>query len=203
MMQLHGFAMSPNTRRALLALEETGASYELVAVDLMTGEQRSEAYGTLNPTHRVPTLVDGEVVIWESNAIASYLAAKLPEAGLGGRDAAEVGDIARWMFMNAAHLSPAVARIFAHTIRLPEEKRSPAVVEEARGEVARCLVALEQRLATTDAWILGGRYTLADVALGPTLAVAPMLAIDLGAFPSVARWVGALAARPAWARVYR
>lgn len=203
MMQLHGFAMSPNTRRARLALEETGAAYELVPVDLMAGEHRAARYAALNPTHRVPTLVDGDVVLWESNAIAAYLAAKLPSSELAGRDAAEAGDVARWMFMNAAHLSPAVARIFAHTIRLPEDKRNPAIVEEARAEVARCLVALEQRLAATGAWLVGPRFTLADLALGPTLAVAPMLAIDLTACPAVTRWLAALADRPAWARVYR
>ena len=145
-MVLHGFPMSPNTRRALLALEEVAADYRLEQVDLMTGAQKSEAYRKLNPTARVPTLVDGDVVLWESNAILVYLAAKFPDRLHAGNTPAEKGDVARWMFMNAAHLSPSMARIFAHTIRLPEDQRIPRIVEESRAEVDRCLAAVELHL---------------------------------------------------------
>src|ERR1700748_2702300 len=102
MLQLHGFPMSPNTRRALFALEEVGEPYELVAVDLMSGQQKTPGYAALNPTARVPTLVDGDFVLWESNAILEYLAARSPASRLGAAEPRETGEIARWMFMNAA-----------------------------------------------------------------------------------------------------
>jgi glutathione S-transferase len=200
MIKVHGFPMSPNTRRALVALEEHGAPYELVPVDLMSGAQKSPEYLALNPTGRVPTLVDGDFVLWESNAILEYLAAKHPEAKLGGGSPREVGEIARWMFMNAAHLSPNVARIFAHTIRLPEAKRIPQIVEDARGEVDRSLAAIAQRLAGRE-W-LAERFTLAEVAIAPTLANAPMLGIDLAKFDGVGAWMGRIAARAGWKKVY-
>lgn len=199
MLKLHGFPMSPNTRRALFALEEHGAPYELVTVDLMAGEQKSAAYLALNPTGRVPTLVDGEFVLWESNAILEYLAARDPARGLGAKSPVETGEIARWMYMSAAHLSPNVARIFAHTIRLPEAQRIPRLVEEARAEVDRCLKALAGRLADRDYLI--DRFSLAEIAIAPTLGAAPMLGIDLGRFPPVAGWMKRIAARPAWQKV--
>jgi glutathione S-transferase len=199
MLKLHGFPMSPNTRRALFALEEVGAPYELASVDLMSGAQKTPAYLALNPTGRVPTLVDGDFVLWESNAILEYLAATHPEKKLGAGTPHETGEIARWMFMNAAHLSPNVARVFAHTIRLPPEKRIPQLVDEARGEVDRSLGAVNQRLAGREHLL--DRFTIADIAVAPTLAAAPMLGIDLARFPEVAAWMARVGARPAWKKV--
>ena len=100
------------------------------------------------------------------------------------------------MFMNAAHLSPSVARIFAHTIRLPEDQRLPRIVEESRADVARSLGALEAQLSGKEH--LCGRFTIADVSTVATLSAAPMLQIELG--PAVAAWVARVTARPAWAR---
>lgn len=198
MLKLHGFPMSPNTRRAWLMLEEVGASYTFVNVDLMTGEQKQSAYLRLNPTGRVPTLEDGAFRLWESNAILVYLAEKFPAARLAGADAMERAEIARWTFMNAAHLSPSIARVFAHTIRLPEEQRLPRLVDEARLEIDRCLRPLDARLA--DREFLTDRFTMAEVAIAPTLSAAPMLGIDLGIYPHVARWMTAMKERPAWTK---
>ncbi len=196
MMKLHGFAMSPNTRRVRLMLEECGEAYEFVDVDLMTAEHKSDAYRALNPTARVPTLVDGDFVLWESNAILEYLAAKHPETKLGATSPRETGEIARWMFMNAGHLSPNVARIFAHTIRLPPEKRIAQLVDEGRAEVDRSLGALDPALAGRE--YLLGRVTIADLSIGPTLSAAPMLGIDLSRFPNVVAWYARMSARPVY-----
>lgn len=199
MLHLHGFSMSPNTRRARLILEELAVPYEFVNVDLIAGEQRSDEYLSLNPTARVPTLVDGDLRLWESNAILIYLAEKHPDAKLAGQGAREKGEIARWMFMNAAHLSPSLARIFAHTIRLPEEQRIPRLVDEARADVDRSLAALDSQLAGKE--FVVGRFSIADVALAPGLAAAPMLGIDLGKTPNVAAWMRRMTERPAWKKL--
>ncbi len=199
MLTIHGFPMSPNTRRALFGLEEHGVPYELVTVDLMSGEQKSAAYLALNPTGRVPALVDGDFVLWESNAILEYLSALHPERALGAQTARETGEMARWMYMSAAHLSPNVARIFAHTIRLPEAQRIPRIVEEARGEVDRCLAAMAGRLSGRE--YLLDRFSLAEIAIAPTLGAAPMLGIDLARFPPVAGWMKRITARPAWQKL--
>lgn len=189
--------MSPNTKRAILGLEEAGLAYEQVPVDLMTGEQRGAAYKELNPTARVPALVDGEFVLWESNAILEYVAALAPARRLVAESPRERGEIARWMFMNTSHLSPNMARIFAHTIRLPEAQRNPKLVEESRAEVERCLVALEQRLVGRE-WLAADRLTIADLSVAPTLGLAAMLQLDLSHCPHVLQWMARLEARPSW-----
>ena len=199
---LHGFPMSPNTRRALLALEETGSDYRLEPVDLMSGQQKSDAYRKLNPTARVPTLVDGDIVLWESNAILVYLAEEHPDRLFAGKLPAERGDVARWMFMNAAHLSPAMARIFAHTIRLPEDQRLPRIVEESRAEVDRSLGGVELHLKETQREYLGGPFGIADLSIAPALGFASMLGVSLEAFPAVASWLGRVQARPSWKKIY-
>jgi glutathione S-transferase len=196
MVKLYGFPMSPNTRRARFALEEHGVPYEFVVVDLMKGEQKAPPYLAMNPTGRVPTLVDDDFVLWESNAILEYLARAHPEKKLGGATARDAGEIARWMYMNAAHLSPNVARVFAHTIRLPEDQRLPRLVTEARAEIDRSLSAMAGRLATTE--FLAGAFGIADIATAPTLSAAPMLGIDLARFEPVAGWMRRIEARPAW-----
>lgn len=200
MIALHGFPMSPNTRRVLFMLAECGAPHELVPVDLMTQAHKSEAYLALNPTGRVPTLVDGEVVLWESNAILTYLAERFPEGGLAGRDPAERASVMRWMFMNAAHLSPSLARIFAHTIRLPEDQRIPKLVEDARADLERSLRALDARLGEHP--YLASAFSLAEVSIAPSLALAPMLGVDLSSRPAVGAWLTRIAERPAWKTVY-
>lgn len=201
-MVLHGFPMSPNTRRALLALEEVAAEYRLEPVDLMTGAQKTEAYRKLNPTGRVPTLVDGGMTLWESNAILVYLAEKFPDRLFSGKSAVERAEVARWMFMNASHLSPALARIFAHTIRLPEEQRIPRVVDESRVEVDRSLDALELHLKDAGRDYLAGPFGIADLCVAPSLAFAPMLGLSLDAYPAVAAWLARIQSRPSWKKVY-
>jgi glutathione S-transferase len=200
MLKLHGFPMSPNTRRARLLLEELGLPYDFVNVDLMTAEHRGEEYRALNPTMRVPTLVDADFTLWESNAILVYLAEKHASGTLAGDGARERGEIARWMFMNAAHLSPSIARIFAHTIRLPEDKRIPRIAEEGRADVERCLGPLDAQLDGKD-WITG-RFTIADISIAPALSAAPMLGIDLAPTPNVAAWMQRMADRPSWKKLF-
>lgn len=201
-MVLHGFPMSPNTRRALVALEEVGAEYKLEPVDLMSGAQKGEPYKRLNPTARVPTLVDGAYVLWESNAILVYLAEKFPGRLFLGTNAEERGDIARWMFMNAAHLSPAIARIFAHTIRLPEDQRIPRIVDESRADVDRCLGAIELHLEQTKREFLGGPFGIADLSVAPALANHAMFGISLHPYPSVVAWLGRVTSRPSWKKIH-
>ncbi len=200
-MKLYGFPMSPNSRRVHLVLEEVGEPYEYVEVDLTKGANKAPEYLALNPCGRVPTLVDGGYVIWESHAILQYLAAKYPKHGLDGDGAPERGEVAKWLFLNASHFGPAFARVFAHTIRLPEDQRIPRVAEESRAEVTKVLGILDAALAGKE-WLVSGRRTLADLAYAPTLTFAPMLSFDLSTVPQVEAWLGRMKERDSYKKVY-
>ncbi|MCC6527542.1 MAG: glutathione S-transferase family protein [Polyangiaceae bacterium] len=199
-MKLHGFPMSPNTRRAQLGLEEAALPYELVPVDLMSAAHKQPDYLRLNPTGRVPVLVDGELALWESNAILRYVAELAPERQLDGDTPKGRARIAQWMFMNAAHLSPALAHVFAHTIRLPEADRIPKLVENGRNEIARCVGPLDQQLTGRE-WIVD-RFSIADVSIAASLAVAPMIGVDLTPYPNVLGWQRRIQERPAYRKIY-
>ncbi len=197
---LHGFPMSPNSRRVHVMLEELGVPYQYVEVSLMEGAHKAPAYLALNPNGRVPTLVDGDVSLWESHAIMEHLAERFPDQRLGAQGARERGEIAQWTYLNAAHFGPAVAGVFAHTIRLPEDQRVPKIAENGRAEANRVMTLLDRELSSRP-FIALERLTIADLAFLPTLAVAPMLGFDLSERPALSRWLTELKARPSWQKV--
>jgi glutathione S-transferase len=201
-MRLHGFALSPSSRRAELGLAEHGVAYEWVHVDLTAGAHLRPEFRALNPNAKVPVLEDGDLILTESNAILMWLVDCHPEAGLGGQTPAERAHVARWMFFNTAHMGPAGAQIFAHTMLLPPARRLSQVAETARAELARCTAIVDGALAGRR-WLLGDRYTIADISLAPNLYLAKtLLGADLSARPELARWLEQITARAAWKKVY-
>jgi glutathione S-transferase len=199
--KLYGFPFSPNTRRALFMLHEVNAVHGFVPVDITQGAHRAPEYLKLNPNARVPCLVDQDFVLWESNAILQYLAARFPEHHLDGERPRERAGIACWLFLNAAHLGPAFAHVFSHSIRLPEDKRIPQLVENGRAEAAQSLGVMDAQLSSHP-YLAGNHFTIADVSVAATTAVAPMLGIDLGAYPNVAAWEKRVHERPAYKKVF-
>jgi glutathione S-transferase len=182
-------------------LHEVHAEHEFIPVDLTQGEHRSQQYLKLNPNGRVPCLEDQDFILWESNAILQYLAARFPEYHLGGERPRERADVACWLFMNSAHLGPAFAHIFAHTMRLPEEKRIPAMVENAQAELVRNFTVLDDKLARTP-WLAGSTFTIADISVAATTSIAPMLGVDLSPYPHLAAWDQRVAQRPAYKKTF-
>lgn len=198
--KLYGFPMSPNSRRVQLGLLELELPFEYVQVNLMEGAHKSPEYLRLNPNGKVPTLVEDDVVLWESHAILEYLADRYPAKRLGAESPRERGEIGKWLYLNAAHFGPAMAAVFAHTIRLPEEQRIAKLAENGRAEVTRVMGVLEAALAAGDHLALG-RQTIADVSFAPSFAFAPMLGFDLAAFPRLAAWIERQKARPAFVKL--
>jgi len=95
---LYDMKDSPHARKVRLLAAELGVPLELVPCDPRAGETREPDFLAMNPNGRVPTLVDGDFVLWESLAILKYLAAKQPERGLGGSNARESALIDQWLF---------------------------------------------------------------------------------------------------------
>src|SRR6059058_3861267 len=100
--------LSGNSTRSAFALCEAGVPYTPHPVGTPTSENRQPAYLALNPMGKVPALIDGEVRLWESNAINLYVAEQHPEARLVPSTAAGRASMMRWLFFQAGHVSPAV-----------------------------------------------------------------------------------------------
>jgi glutathione S-transferase len=108
-MRLHVFPQSNNAVAVLATAYHCELPVELVFVDLLKGAQKTRAFTALNPYQRMPVLEDDDFVLWESNAIAQYLAAQCPASGLWPWEPRRQADVARWQFWQAAHWGPTCA----------------------------------------------------------------------------------------------
>jgi glutathione S-transferase len=169
-------------------LEELGAPYEQIVVDFLAGETDAPAYRAINPMGKVPTLVDGDVVVSEAAAICAYLADKFIDKGLAPPlGSPERGRYYRYLFVPSATLEPLFS--LAQLGIAVENPRSAGW-----GDVARGLATIEA-LTPEAGWALGGRFTAADVVFGGTLD----FAVRFGWFeasPKVAEYVERIRERP-------
>lgn len=195
-MKLYHSSRSRSVRPRWL-LEETGAPYELVKLDLSKNEHKAPAYMKVHPHGAVPALVDGDLQMFESAAICAYLADKFPEKRL----APPLGTPARglyyqWMVYAIATLEPPVLQVFMNTIMLPEAERSAAAADEGRTKFADVGRVLEQALGSKP-YLLGEQFSAADVMIGSTLAWAQFMGL-LDRFPTLQQYVQRLSERPAF-----
>ncbi len=192
---------APQTRagRPRWLLEEIGAPYEMVTLDMQKGEHKKPEHMKIHPHGAVPALVDGDLALFESAAICMYLADKFPDKRL----APAIGTPARglyyqWMLYSMATLEPPVLAVFLNTVMLPEAERSPAVVEKARATFADVARVLSNAL-TGRTFMLGDQFSAADVMIGSTLAWAGFMGL-LSDQPVLQAYVKRLSERPAFQR---
>jgi glutathione S-transferase len=141
MLVLYGTPTARATR-ITWALEEADAEYEYRLVDLGRGDGRSADYLAVNPTGKVPTLVDAEMVITESLAICYHLGERFPQARLIPEPGtAERARFHRWAAFAVCELEQPLWTIAKHTFALPEKLRVPAIIDTARWEFADILTA--------------------------------------------------------------
>ena len=192
-MRLYGFWRSGNTRKVRLCLAELGVDYDFDVIDLAAGGQHAPDYLRINPNGLVPTLVDGELTLWESSAILLYLAEKYPHGGLLPQALGERARVYKWLLWQPATFNPPRQRLVAEMAK-PEAARDAQAIAALRSSIARKLEILAEALGGNDHLL--GRYTLADLVMLPHLAALH----DTGfALPgTVHRYLDRLAARAAW-----
>ena len=192
---------SPRSRsaRPRWLLEEIGAAYELVTLDLAKQEHLSAAHRQRHPHAKVPVLVDGDLALIESAAICLHLADRFPAAQLAPPvGTPERGRYYQWMVYAIATLEPPVLQVFLHTVRLPEAERSAAQAAAGRAQFAEVAQVLTDALGGHP-FLLGERFSAADVMIGSTLAWASLLGLMDG-MPALAAYVERLVLRPAYRR---
>ncbi|MRX08901.1 glutathione S-transferase family protein [Pseudoduganella sp. FT25W] len=193
MYQLYAFA-TPNSIKAIIALEELWLDYQLHAVNVHQGEQKTEAFALLNPNAKVPVLISpgDTLVLTESAAILVYLAERhgllLPREGVARARVFEQ------LFFHASGLGPAFGQSGYFQKSAPEVM--PGAIARFHGEARRTLVLLD-RLLATQAYVSGDSYSIADIAHFGWLWRREFANVDFSATPHVARWYEQIAARPA------
>jgi len=191
MIQLLGRATSGNVQKVIFLLEELGLPYERKDYGRQFENTTTPEYAALNPMKKVPTLVDGDTVVWQSNSILRYLASKAGSA-LYPADPAARSHIDRWMDWTLAELNPAYLAGFRDS-KKAEAERAPDTATNLGNE----LKLLEGQLATS-AWVAGAQFSLADVTLGPIVKRCIGFPFGLPALPKTQAWVATLQKRPAF-----
>jgi glutathione S-transferase len=198
-MKLYGFPPSPNTRKVQAVVAALDMPVEFAVVDLGKGEQRKPEYLAINPTGRAPTLVDGDFVLWESNAIMQYLADLRPNS-LWPENARTRADINRWQCWQLAHWNEGTQRLIFQRLVKPLLKiGEPDAAEIKRGEELfhRDAAMLESWLAKRK-YVVGTGPTLADYSIAAPLAYVKEAKIPVDRYPNLQAWYARFEAEPGW-----
>jgi glutathione S-transferase len=174
-------------------------------VHLFRGEQNVPAFVALNANRRMPVLCDDEYVLWESNAILQYLAAKRPAFGVGPHDIREQAEVNRWQFWEVAHWEPALGMLIHEHLKKPlltGEGPNPAAVKRGEDAFHTCAEVLNTHLRAR-AFLACDRLTVADFSLASYLIAAAPAKYPLAPYEEIRRWYEALATLPVWKQTLR
>jgi glutathione S-transferase len=198
MIRLWGRTNSLNVQKVLWTLAELELRYERTDAGLKFGVVDTPAYRAMNPNGLVPTIDDDGFILWESNTIVRYLAAKHAAGSLCPADLRERFSAERWMDWQQTALNAPVSAVFFNLIRLPPDKRDMAAVTRNTPLAEGCLAVLDEQLANRS-YMLGDRFTMADIPVGVSVSRWYKLPIDRQSHPSVERWLARLKERPGFA----
>lgn len=195
MIRVLGRQTSGNVQKVLFFLEEVGLQYVREDYGRQFNNTNTDDYRKLNPTIKVPTLIDGDVVIWESHSILRYLAA-LHRPTLTGATPAERSYVERWMDWALGALNTPYVAVFKDA-KKPAAERSADFAAQSADLVAQ-LKILDGHIAGKS-WFALDRLTIADMALAPLVARCLAFPIEKPAFAELSRWAKAIESRPAFA----
>jgi glutathione S-transferase len=191
-MRLHDYPSSGNCFKVRLALAQLGIPYERVTVDIFDGGTLTDEFGRLNPARTTPVLEtdDGHALV-ESNAILVYLA---EGSELLPVDPIERAQALRWLFYEQAEIVPSIGTLrvrLAAGVLEPDSKGA----QRYRAAGAATLALLDGHLSERS-FLLGERYSIADVCIYGYVHVAPEAGLDLADYPAVSAWIERVEATP-------
>lgn len=197
------FWTTPNGYKVLQFLEETGIPYRLIPVNISKGEQFEAEFLKISPNNKIPAIVDHDpivgnepITIFESGAILIYLAEKtgrfIPDDTKGH------AEVLQWLFWQMGGLGPMVGQNLHFAHYAPE--RLDYAVDRYVNETARLFKVLDKQLA--DRKYIAGKYSIADMASYPWVAIHKRLNQDLNDFPNLQRWYKEVKSRAATISAY-
>ena len=221
-LKIWGRMSSINVKKVVWTAQELGLDFERHEAGGVHGVVKTPAYRALNPNSQIPVMEDGDYVLWESNVITRYLCAKygaptlvasrtalppegaVPSLGRPGAsapslyptDLQERFDAERWMEWQQTTANPASRNGFWHLIRLPADQRDPGLVAQSNAAVELLMAMLDTHLATRS-FMVGERFTMADIPLGCEVQRWFGLPQTRQPRPHIERWYASLLARPA------
>ncbi len=200
-MKLYLFPPSSRVLGILALKNHLGLECLLEPIHLGAGDQAKPPYVALNLNRKMPTLVDGDFVLWESNAILFYFAAMHPQGGLWPSDLMDQANVLRWLAWESAHWDAESCGMVAY------EKASkgvlglgppdPAFIARGEQNFSRFAAVLNESLVGKH-WVTGERLTIADFSIGGLVPSAERLGLPVNRFPEIVRWYRELSALQGW-----
>ena len=191
-MKLYDYPGSGNCHKVRMLLGFLGLPYTRVPVDVARGETGAPAFLAVNPRGQVPVLVEGDITLWDSQAILVYLARTRDDGAWLPHAAVPMAEVMQWLALAGNEILYGLARA-RQVLRMGRSWS----LEECQAQGREALVVLEQRLAGRE-WLVGGRPTLAEVACYPYVALAPEAGIDPAPYAAVCRWMDRVQAQPGY-----
>ncbi|WP_416897072.1 MAG: glutathione S-transferase family protein [Minwuia sp.] len=189
-MEILADPITVNCRKVLAGLKMIGSDYTLTKVDYFQGEQKSPEYVAINPNASIPAMRDGDLVLWESNAILQYAADKAGNAGAYPTDLKTRADINRWLLWECGSWFPSCYVYLVENCVKPllGAETDPAVLEGEAENFHKLAGILDNRLATST-WICGDSPTIADVVVASPMHLHGWQKLPLDNHRNIVRWM--------------
>jgi glutathione S-transferase len=165
MLKIWGRVNSINVQKAMWAVAELGLPHERTDAGGAFGGLDTPEYKAKNPNSRIPTIDDNGVIVWESNTVVRYLAARYGAGTLWPVDAAHRSEADRWMDWQQTTLAPDMFPVFWGLIRTPPEKRDMTAIKAAGERLAGSFALLDKQLEGR-AFVAGAEFTMGDIPVG-------------------------------------
>ena len=203
-MKIYADPITVNCRKVLAGLDLLGAPYELMHVDYFKAEQKGPAYVAINPNQSLPALVDGDFVLWESNAILQYAADKVGAESAYPRDLKVRADINRWLLWESSSWFPSCYVFLVENCVKPllGSQADPAVLSAQAEQFHKLAGILDARLAA-QRWITGNTPTIADIVLAAPMHLHGWQQLPLADHPNLKRWlIDEVEQLPCWKKTW-
>lgn len=197
MLTVWGRADSSNVQKVLWCLDELGVAYKRIDIGGAFGGNDTAGYRAKNPNGLVPAVEDDDLVLWESNSILRYLAAKYGEGRLWPADPGHRARTERWMDWQLSTAGPALVPVFWGLIRTPPAERNSAAIEAARAKYAALMPILDRQLAA-EPYLSGSSFGVGDIPMGVCTYRWYTLDVVRPDTPNLQAWYGRLQERPAF-----
>lgn len=197
MIELWGRRNAYNVQKVTWILAELGLEYRHVDVGSNPGDLETREFLELNPHARIPVVRDGDEVLWESNTIVRYLAARYGEASLCPQDPIARARVERWMDWELSKLQPDFIELFWSYYRTPEIDRNGTLIADAEQRCAAHFGLLDQQLRRQP-YLAGESFSAADVCCAVCLYRYFEMGLEVTQPHFVMRWYRRLSKREAY-----
>jgi glutathione S-transferase len=194
MLKIWGRISSINVKKVVWTAQELGLDFQRTEAGGLFGIVTTPEYIALNPNSLVPLIEDDDYALWESNVIVRYLCAKHAPDTLYPQALRERFDAERWMDWQQTTFNPASRPGFWQLVRTPPEQRNLELIAESNAAVESLMATLDAHLATRE-FMLGARFTMADIPLACEAHRWFSLLQPRQSRPHVERWFASLRAR--------